>query len=88
MAEPSPAAASAPAGIPYIGSLIILTSKMLVRYEGVLCDINPGEATVKLQNVRCFGTEDRLPSHQAIPASEDIFDFIVFRYSVLLHIKN
>ena len=45
---PAPAAAPAPAGVPYLGSTISLISKSDIRYEGILSDINPTEATVSL----------------------------------------
>jgi len=62
---------------PYIGSKISLVSNSEIRYEGVLYTINSQESTIALQSVRCFGTEGRkMPE---IPASNEIYDFIIFR---------
>jgi hypothetical protein len=54
---------------------------MNVRYEGILYSINAQDSTVQLQNVRCYGTEDRIRPDRGppIPASQDVYDFIVFR---------
>jgi hypothetical protein len=38
--------------------------------------INPLAATVALQHVRCFGTEDR--PGEFVPASPDVYEFIVY----------
>ena len=40
--------------------------------------IDPAAATVKLQNVRSYGTEGRRPQSEAIPGSSEVFEFIVF----------
>ncbi|KAF6005313.1 Protein LSM14 A [Cyanidiococcus yangmingshanensis] len=71
-----------PLGPPqFVGSRISLLSKMNVRYEGILYSINPQDSTVQLQNVRCYGTEDRIRPDRGppIPPSNDVYDFIVFR---------
>lgn len=69
-------------GIPYIGSRISLISKKEIRYEGILYSINTKEATVALQTVRSFGTEDRMTDpHTHAPSvgpSSSIFDYIIF----------
>ncbi|DBA73512.1 hypothetical protein WJX77_003980 [Trebouxia sp. C0004] len=70
---------SAGAGMPYIGSLISLISKTGVRYEGTLYTIDMVESTIALQNVRSFGTEGRKQDGPQIPASEQPFEFIIFR---------
>jgi len=64
---------------PYIGSKISLVSISDVRYEGVLYTIDPNESTVALQNVKCFGTEDRRTGSDAIPAAVATYEFIIFR---------
>lgn len=65
--------------LPYIGATISLTSVSDIRYEGTLYTLDPEKATVALQNVKCFGTEDR--QKEITPASDEIFEFIIFRSS-------
>jgi len=65
---------------PQIGSTVTLISSLDVRYEGVLFTIDPNESTVALQNVKCLGTEDRQPpGEKAIPKSDTMYEFIIFR---------
>jgi len=64
---------------PYIGAPVTLISSLDVRYEGTLFTIDPNESTVALQNVRCLGTENRQTGSKSIPASETVYEFIIFR---------
>ena len=67
------------ATLPYIGSQISLISKSDIRYEGTLSSIDTSQHTVSLSTVRSFGTEGRRGDGREIPASNDIYEIIIFR---------
>ena len=75
---PPPPAPAANPSIPYIGALISLVSKALLRYEGTLYTIDPKASTVTLSHVRCFGSENRAAAAEFVPASSKVYEFIVF----------
>jgi protein LSM14 len=64
---------------PYIGSQISLISRSEIRYEGKLSAISPTEHTVSLSNVRSYGTEGRRGDMNEIPASNEVYEYIIFR---------
>ncbi|KAL1224722.1 Decapping 5-like protein [Cardamine amara subsp. amara] len=63
----------------FIGSFVTLISNYDLRYEGVLCYINLQDSTLGLQNVMCYGTEERTQNGFQIHPINIFYDYILFR---------
>merc|ERR1719272_25400 len=64
----------------FIGRRISLVSKAEIRYEGTLYNINMNDATVALQDVKSYGTEEREVA-QKLEGSSEVYEYIIFRGS-------
>lgn len=71
----------------YIDSLISLTSKGEIRYEGVLFTLDTEKSTIVLKDVQSFGTEGRGNNILQIPASDKVYDYIIFRDTDIKDLK-
>merc|ERR1712110_1304561 len=62
---------------PYLGCTLSVISKAQIRYKGILTAINQEGCTLTLNNVKSFGSEDRLKP-QVIPETPGLYETIVF----------
>lgn len=53
-----------------LGSKISLITNAMVRYEGVLSEVDPTKKSMTLINVMSFGTEGRRNNQSEIPPGE------------------
>ncbi|KAK0550767.1 hypothetical protein OC846_003534 [Tilletia horrida] len=74
-----------------IGALISLISRSDIRYQGLLAQVDPAQATISLEKVRSWGTEGRLAAqnraHDEIPPNANLYEYIVFRAADVKDLK-
>ncbi|KAH8593190.1 Scd6-like Sm domain-containing protein [Bisporella sp. PMI_857] len=58
-----------------------ISTSETVEYVGTLHEINSENATVALENVKSYGTENRKSPEDFIPPSDNFYEYIVFRGS-------
>jgi protein LSM14 len=83
MSEYIGSVAKPPSLLPLINrsSRISLISNSDIRYVGTLVEINSENATVALENVMSYGTEERRTGDDAYGPSTSLYDYILFRGS-------
>ncbi|KFK28592.1 hypothetical protein AALP_AA7G017600 [Arabis alpina] len=69
----------------YIGCFVTLISKCDLRYDGVIYKLNLDDWRIGLQNVRCYGTEERGKNGLHIMPSNVVFEWVIFNG---LQLKN
>ncbi|VDP91761.1 unnamed protein product [Echinostoma caproni] len=76
-----------------LGNRVSLITGVQYRYEGVVAAINSIEGTLTLQNVRFWGTENRVPGNAATTAGENkaltvgyMYDAITFWMSNIVQL--
>lgn len=62
-----------------LGSKISLITNALVRYEGVLSEVDPVKKSMTLINVKSFGTEGRREGVNEIPVLESEIQGVQFK---------
>ena len=62
-----------PSSVPYIGCRISLISKSDIRYEGVLSNINPEDATVALEQGSITAVRELFDISSKVACSSSIF---------------
>ncbi len=81
VAEDRRSLAAERAGIVAEAHTLSVTSRSDIRYEGTLTALDEDTATIRLSNVRSFGTEGRRRGDDEIPPAppDAVFDYITFR---------
>ncbi|KAJ3694351.1 hypothetical protein LUZ60_009831 [Juncus effusus] len=62
----------------FIGNQVSLISKIDIRYEGTLAEVDLVTSKLKLVNVRSFGTEGRKTDGPQIPPMDNIYESVIF----------
>lgn len=68
-----------------IGSTISIITKAKVRYEGVLIQTDRKERSMKLENVKSYGSEGRRDGQGEVPEKDERIASVVFKVD---HIEN
>ncbi|MCO5615168.1 hypothetical protein L7F22_069457 [Adiantum nelumboides] len=63
----------------FVGSLVSLTSKSEIRYEGMLFTLDTENSTIVLKDVHSYGTQGRGTNILQIPPSNKVYEYIIFR---------
>lgn len=70
-----------------LGSKISLITNALVRYEGVLSEVDPTKKSMTLINVKSFGTEGRRQNVNEIPAVDSEIPEVQFKVDQIKDFK-
>ena len=70
-----------------MGSKISLITNALVRYEGILSEVDPIKKSMTLINVRSFGTEGRRKGVNEIPVIDNEIPQVQFKVDQIKDFK-